>query len=133
MTLFSSLLKMAGLSIGEASNYFETRPDTMKSWSAGRNPVPDGILDKLHTLMERQEAAASAAFDVWMEQGQPDELEIGIASDNYEAQQLGWPCVGAQMATIARLWEMVHGDAVIKLVPRGSTVPTAIAIEAHNK
>lgn len=125
MTLFSVLLKLSGLSLKEASDFFDVRIDTVKSWSAGRNGVPGGVLGQLHDLLEKQEKAAGEAVNLWNNQGEHESLECGVASDDYEAQQLGWPSVGAQMAMYGRLWEMLHGECELSLVPRGSTIGTA--------
>lgn len=133
MTLFSSILKLSGLSIREAADFLSVRPDTVKSWSAGRNPVPSGVMDQMHNLLAKQEQAASEIIDLWNEQGRAQQIEVGYASDNYEAQSLGWPSVGAQMAAYARMWEMIHGECDIILSPKGSTIGTAAAEDAHSK
>lgn len=48
-------------------------------------------------------------------------------------QSLGWPCVGAQMAAFRRLWEKLPPQVRLKIIPRGSDLATAAAIEAHEK
>ena len=133
MTLFSSILKLSGLSIREAAEFLEVRPDTVKSWSAGRNPVPAGVMDQLHDLLEMQEKAAGEAVKLWEEKGSTGQIEFGYAADDHEAQSLGWPSVGAQMAACARLWEMVHGECEIILSPRGSSMATAAAADEQEK
>jgi len=59
----------------------------------------------------------------------PDDIEVGIAVDDHDAQSLGWPCVGAHAAVIRRLIEILPKDIAkkIKVVPRGSTLATAAA------
>ncbi len=61
MTTFASALRICGLSQQEAADYFDVRLDTVKSWSAGRNPVPSGIWDMLAALWRRIEDAADNA------------------------------------------------------------------------
>ena len=60
-----------------------------------------------------------------------DEAELGLAADDHEAQQppLGWPCVSAQAQVFGMVAAMV--DIKIKIVPRGTTIGSADAIEHH--
>ena len=133
MTLFSAILKLSGLSIREAAAFLSVRPDTVKSWSAGRNPVPAGVMDQMHGLLGKQEKAAGEGLALWEEKGCPAQMEFGGATDDHEARSLGWPSVGAQMAAFSRLWEMVHGECDIILSPRGSTMATAAAADEQEK
>ena len=89
-------------------------------------------MQALHELADRQEEAASQALDVWEAEGQPAEIEIGLASDDHEAQSLGWPCVGAHLAVIRRMWEAMP-DVRVSVVPRGSTPAAAAAADAHGR
>ena len=133
MTLFSSILKLSGLSIKEASNFLGVRVDTVKSWSTGRNNPKQGVFDQLHELLITQETAAGEVVKIWEDLGQPEKWELGYAADDYEAQSLGWPSARAQMAAFARVWEMLHDDCELILSPRGSTLATAAAADAHEK
>lgn len=63
MTTFASALRLCGLSQQEAADFFDVRLDTVKSWSAGRNPVPAGVWDMLAGLWRRIEDAADGATD----------------------------------------------------------------------
>jgi hypothetical protein len=54
-----------------------------------------------------------------------------LASDDYEAQQIGWPCVGAHAAVLGIVAARTNKPLII--LPRGSTLATAAAIEAHEK
>jgi hypothetical protein len=56
------------------------------------------------------------------------EIALGYPTDDHEAQGLGWPCVGAWRAMAARV---VVAALPVRLVPRGSSLATAAAIEAH--
>lgn len=132
MTLFSEILRGCGLSQREAADFLDVRIDTLKSWGSGRNGAPAGVLAALHELSELQDRAANQVADVWQANGEPDEIEIGLASDDYEAQTLGWPCVGAHMAVIRRVWEILPADVTLRVVPRSSTVATAAAIDAKD-
>lgn len=120
MTLFSSILAGLGLSQSEAAAFLNVRLDTVKSWGAGRNPVPDFAWEQLHALTERQRGLAEGIYEAWREGGEPDEIEIGFPPPD-------WPCDGAAMAAIRRAWELIGPDVAIHLVPPGSTPATKAA------
>lgn len=133
-TLFTGILNLCGLSHREAADFLNVRVDTVKSWSSGRNRVAPGALEELWTLADRIERAAVEAERVFRQQwsGRETVIELGIAADDHEAQQLGWPCVGAQRAMAARLWYKLPREVEVVLVPRGSTPATAAAADAHD-
>lgn len=133
MTPFSLLLQGCGLSQREAATVLSVSIHTVKSWGSGRNPTPAGVLAELQALAQRQQTAAREAHDVWQRAGAPDSVEIGYCSDDSEAQSLGWPCVGAHGAVIRRMIEMLPPSVTVHLAPRGSTVATAAAAEAHGR
>lgn len=133
MTPFGILASLSGLSHRETALVCDVRLDTIKSWASGRNRTPPGALDELRTLIARQERAAHEALAqitrLSKTHAPPDEIEIGYPADDHEAQSLGWPCIGAWAAMAARV--IAASPAPIKLVPRGSTPPTAAAADAH--
>lgn len=127
----SLLIDRCGLSHREAAAFLGVRLDTVNSWSSGRNPTPAGVIDELRGLYARIEDAAARTLALRAERGDVDAAELGIAGDDAEAQVLGWPCVGAQVAmagiVAARL------DVPVRVVERGSTRATAVAVVAHGK
>lgn len=60
-TTFSAAIAICGLSQQEAADYLDVRLDTVKSWSAGRNPPPEGAWQMLSDLYRRIEDAADYA------------------------------------------------------------------------
>lgn len=108
------------------------RIDTVKSWSAGRNRTPDGVLATLRDLAHRIDKAATEALALIAEH-RPPEIELSYAVDDAEAQSLGWPCVGAQAAAFGRIVAGVPDGVKVVLVPRGSTTGTAAAADAHSR
>lgn len=98
MTLFAAALRLLGLSHAEAGEYLNVRLDTVKSWSAGRNPVPDGIWDELRALWQQQSEAAEAALELIAEHD-PD--EIAPNPDGPRGKE--WPSKGAHIAVLARV------------------------------
>lgn len=97
-TLFSAALKVCGLSHNEAADYFDVRLDTVKSWSAGRNPVPDGVWDHLRDLYAEQIEAAEQALEL-IEASGADEISPNVSGP----RKKDWPCNGAHMAALAHV------------------------------
>lgn len=126
-TPFKLLTQLAGLSLPEAGRFLDVRPDTVKSWASGRNPTPDGAIDQLRDLIDRIDIAAEQALQV-IDETQPADIELGYCADDHEAQSLGFPCVGAHNAVLARV--VCDAEVPVRLVPRGSTTTTAAAIDA---
>lgn len=135
ITAFSLLCQRCGLSNREAAAFVNVRIDTAKSWASGRNRTPDGVIAALRGLAARQENAASQALaqinEATTAHGQPDVVEIGWCADDYEAQLLGFPCVGAHAAVLGIILARHNGPVL--LVPRGSTPGTAAAADAHRR
>lgn len=138
-TAFALLCDRCGLSQTEAAGFLDARLDTVKSWSSGRkgqSRTPDGVLDELRDLYAKIEEAASNASDkieaLIDANGEPEELEIGLATDDHEARQLGLPCVGAHEALVGLVIAGFPGLR-FKIVPRGSTAGTAAAADANNR
>lgn len=133
MTLFSEILHGCGLSHREAAAYLKASGGSIASYASGRRVPPNGMFSELHELAARQEAAAEQALQIWEAAGEPNEIEIGIASDDHEAQTLGWPCRGAHAAVIRRLWEMLPPTTKFLVVPRGSSLATAAAADERDR
>lgn len=135
ITPFGILASLAGLSHREAALVCGVRLDTVKSWSSGRNRAAAGAIDDLRALIARQERSAAEAVaqiaHLAQSHGAPDEIEIGYPADDYEAQALGWPCVGAWAAMAARV--VAATPIPIMLVPRGSTPTSAAVADAHEQ
>jgi len=53
MTVFKQAIAICGLNQTEAANFFDVRLDTVKSWCAGRNQVPDGVWEQLSELYKQ--------------------------------------------------------------------------------
>lgn len=130
-TLFAAALQGLGLSQSEAAAHLDISPHNINAMSAGRRPVPAGVWRELHTLAASQDRAARAAADKARRVKDGATIELALARDNDEARALGWPSVGAQVAVFRRVWELLGPDAIIRLVPRGSTPATKAAIAAR--
>ena len=80
-TLYAACLSRLGLSLAEAASLHGVRLDTVKSWSSGRNRVPDGAWSDLRqreqAIIERSETIR----EVWEDTGEPRELEATWTDD----------------------------------------------------
>jgi hypothetical protein len=128
ITAYALLLARCGLSQPDAAAFHGVRLDTVKSWSAGRNPVPAGVTLNLRTLYTQIERGARRALGE-IARHRADVIEIGLAADDHEARSLGLPCVGAHAAMLGIVVAGCGGK--VRIVPRGSTVATAVATDAH--
>jgi len=138
MTPIKLLIQLAGLSNREASKVLNIRPDTVNSWSSGRNPAPAGAIEEMRVLVDEIDIAADEAVKQIQMMSQRAnikemEVELGYCLDHKEAHDLGWPAVGAHNAMLARVIHQAPDAVKIKIVPRGSTPPTAAAMQAHKK
>lgn len=86
MTTFKSALGVCGLSQQEAADFFQTRPDTVKSWCTGRRSPPIGVWQQLASLYEQMCLAAEGAAEQMQLEGiDPrafNNLEADLAGNN---------------------------------------------------
>ena len=136
---YRCLLASSGMDTFEASTFHGIEEDAIMMWVAGDEEPEEEAVEKLAELVCRMAVSVGEALDYLLDQmeendGAPSFLEIGLASDDAEAEQLGWPCV--------RVHEMVLGMMVaqateigvpVSIVPRGSTVGSAAAADALEK
>ena len=81
MSAFKRALQICGLSQREAAVFFDVRIDTIKSWSAGRNPVPPGAWQMLADLFEQIQDAAEGALEHMAENGIDERAFANISAD----------------------------------------------------
>lgn len=129
MTPGALLIDRCGLSQREAATFLGVGLDAVKSWSIGRNRMSPAVQETLRDLYRRIERAAGETL-IMLDAAPGDaEIELGFVADDAEAQDIGWPCVGAQRAMLGIV--LARARRPVRLVPRGSTVATAGAIAAH--
>lgn len=134
-SLYALLRDRCGLSIREAAAFHDVPVNTVTKWSSGDRNAPPGVIAELRDLyavIEKIADQAIAAINQAEEaQGSPPEtIELGLASDDYEARQLGVPCVGAHAAAIGLV--AISIDDPVVVVPRGSTASTAAAADVRD-
>lgn len=129
MTPYRLLLSCVGLSQTEAAAFHAVSRDTIKSWCVGRNPAPAASIQALKALHEHQRRAAREGAKIAQMAPRKGEIELGYAVDDIEAQTLGWPCASAHYIALGMMIAQLNRP--VRLVPRGSTVATAAAADAH--
>lgn len=60
----------------------------------------------------------------------PSSIELGLSSDDREAKQRGFPCIGAHAAALGIVAARV--ECAVHIVPAGSTLATAAAADQQN-
>ncbi|MFN3469959.1 MAG: helix-turn-helix domain-containing protein [Novosphingobium sp.] len=70
-TLYAACLCRLGLSQAEAAALHSVRLDTVKSWSSGRNRVPDGAWEDLRDLEAKIVNQSEAVRELWEDNGEP--------------------------------------------------------------
>jgi hypothetical protein len=69
-TLYAACLSRLGLSQAEAAVLHDVRLDTVKSWSAGRNPVPAGAWDDLRDVEAKIIDRSEMTREIWEANGE---------------------------------------------------------------
>lgn len=80
-SLYAACLARLGLSQAEAAALHGVRLDTVKSWSAGRNPVPIGAWSELRSYEGRIIDRAEAMREAWEDAGEPREISVQTHGD----------------------------------------------------
>lgn len=130
MTPFAILIQFAGLSQREAAAFLNLSPSSIDKMARGVRSTPEGIVNELCDLIERQDVAADQALALIVDTG-AESIELGYPADDHEAQHLGMPSVGAWAAMAARV--IANSGTKVVLAPRGSTLSTAAATDAHER
>lgn len=135
MTPFGALAALAGLSHREAADFLAMRLDSVKSAVTGRRAAPPGAIADLAALITAQEHAARETLmeieAAVKKHGPVDGFDLGYPADDHEAALLGFPCVGAWGAMAARI--VAASPVPIRMSPRGASLPTAAAVDEHER
>lgn len=70
-TLYAACLSRLGLSQAEAAALHKVRLDTVKSWSSGRNRVPDGAWEDLRDCEAKIVDQSEMIRELWEDNGEP--------------------------------------------------------------
>lgn len=74
-TLYAACLSRLGLSQSGAAELHGVRLDTVKSWSSGRNRVPEGAWDELRQYEALIVDRSEAVREVWEDTGEASEID----------------------------------------------------------
>ena len=88
------------------------------------------MADMLALIGKQSRAAQEALAEIRSmtgDHGAPDVIQLGEPVDDDDAQDLGWPSVGAWRGMAARVVAEAPAGAVFAIVPRGSTPATSAA------
>ena len=81
-TLYAACLSRLGLSQSGAASLHNVRLDTVKSWSSGRNPVPQGAWDELRQYEAEIADRSETIREAWEKHGSlPIELDDSETSE----------------------------------------------------
>lgn len=106
-TLYAACLSRLGLTQSGAAVLHDVRIDTVKSWCAGRNRVPQGAWDDLREREAEVMDRADAMLEAWTESGSP-----AIEIDTAEADDL---------ALMSAADFVLSADADVHVGPTAST------------
>lgn len=134
MTPFAAYLATSNVTYDQAANHFDVPLVTIEDWASGRSNAPDEATQWAHQLivgmLTKANTLVAAYDDLKTKYGEPGVIEIGISTDDHEAQLNGFMSKAHERATMGlALAQLPTG--VIKLVPRGSTLGTAAAEAQH--
>ena len=80
-TLYAACLSRLGLSLAGAAALHDVRLDTVKSWSSGRNRIPDGAWAELREYEARIVDRSEAIREAWEDSGETREIDARWADD----------------------------------------------------
>ena len=80
-TLYAACLSRLGLSLAGAAALHDVRLDTVKSWSSGRNRIPDGAWTELREYEARLVDRSEAIREAWEDSGETGKIDARWADE----------------------------------------------------
>ena len=140
---YQCILASTGMSVADAATFHEVSDDQIIEWIGGSEDPPDEVMDAISQLVCRMAESVGEVVDHVLDKAEqimeephafPDVLELGLASDDAEAQTLGWPNANAHRTVIGMTAAQISDMGIrVSVVPRGSTVTSAAAADAYDK
>ncbi len=136
---YRCLLASSGMDTFEASTFHGIEEDAIMMWVAGDEEPEEEAVEKLADLVCRMVVAVGEALDHLLDQMEesdsaPAFIELGLASDDAEAEQLGWPCVRVHEMVLGMMAAQASEIGIpVSIVPRGSTAASAAAADAFEE
>ncbi|MEN9854949.1 MAG: hypothetical protein RLZZ157_75 [Pseudomonadota bacterium] len=137
MTPFQALIFASGLSYAEAGELLGVNKGTVRDWARGKTRLPEGRLAWAHarvvSMLTKADTLVDALNATSAQNGAPATIQIAVSTDDDEARLNGFSSREQESATIGLALAQLPLDrlAIVKLVPRGSTVATAAAEAAR--
>lgn len=137
-TTFAVLAHFCGLSHSEAAEFLDVSIHTIKKWGVGKRNCPPGAIEQLADLSQTIMATAANALTeidrLATVHSKPEAIDLGVAVDDIEAQDLGLPFASTHQAVIGQ----IVADGMKKgyrfnVVPRGTTTASAAAADVHDQ
>lgn len=131
--IYKALHIASGLSLREAAEFHGVSRSSIENWVQIRRGVPPGVIEEIAALVAAQERSARESALIAEENDGGGAIEIGYPCDDAEAIALGWPCRSAWQAMAGRFFSMLDPEKRNRVifVPRGSTLATSAAADAH--
>ena len=136
---YQCIVASTGMNVADAAVFHEVSSDLIVEWVEGSEDPPDEAMDDISQLVCRMAESVAEVLDHVLDKaeehgGYPDVLELGLASDNAEAQTLGWPNANAHRTVIGMTAAQMAALGIkVSVVPRGSTVTSAAAADAYDR
>ena len=139
--LLVALLVLGPTRLPEAARQVGKAMRTIRQVSTGfQDEMRHAIEDSVEADAAKEAGVAytpASRPGVQRDEDRPDEggpTDLTAASDDAEAQTLGWPCAGTHRAVLGLMVARGMADGHrFKIVPRGSTVATAGAADIHDR
>ena len=140
---YRCVLTSTGMSVSEAATFHQTDEGIINKWIEGSEQPPADVMRSLSQLVCRMFESVEQVMDHVIEKAEavldgsdnyPDEIELGVASDDVEAQTMGWPTASTHETVIGMTAAQVLAIGIdVSVVPRGSTVTSAAAADAYDR
>jgi uncharacterized protein YbaA (DUF1428 family) len=128
MEFLRAQLSLCGMSVDAAAQYFDVHRRVVRGWIFNPDKMPQHVHTALVKLFAEQEEMAEEIVEAWEESGRPDTFKFAVSSTDEEAQEMGWPCVSAQMVPPA-IAQTVVAPARIEIVSLTTSSDEARALE----
>ncbi len=103
LTYFKILCRFCGLSHKAAATLLKTPVDTVKSWSSGRTPAPDSVIEELISVAGSLSDRVQIYVNELADRAVDEVVKIQVPETDDEARLDGWPCVGVFEAFATRV------------------------------
>ena len=136
---YRCLQAASGMDTFEASTFLGVDEDAIMMWVSGDEEADEDSIEKMAELICKMVTSVGETLDYLLNQMEENDsapafLEMGLASDDAEAELLGWPCVRVHEMVLGMMAAQATEIGIpISIVPRGSTLSSAAAADAFEE